>query len=399
MPRLGYQYGYTYIDNDSSYRGTVFLLVLACPIAFVLYLGFYLIFSIIMIVKKGIRILLTSVSLLVLSIVAIGLMFALSKGIAFHRTEGFYDRIKVTANVDEISEWLINLDYSNYEKEEYSESIKLLEHQYPPSIKMLNPLWVVLKERNSKKYARLVYGSGMEGDFGLVIHEEGLDIPLDDFDDSEYRIPLPKNGFVWNEIEKNIVCFPFPIPQVQGVKNLELVALYFYEKGSDDGSYPPNYPHADGVMIAIWGDGTIVWSSNLFRGGPPYYKGKITLDEIENIYSKINSKKLFKSPLSDAFISKWQGDQQCLFVQKEKEYIHMISSHKVSEQSGDRTNSLPLEIQYAFKEYPPQSKKHKQFRRNWDYIIETLKDSIPEQGEEIENLTIDNQGYEIDLGW
>ena len=79
----------------------------------------------------------------------------------------------------------------------------------------------------------------------------------------------------------------------------------------------------------------------------------------------------------------------------------MISSHKIREQNNADSDALPITAGrgYDHEEYPPNSKIHKQFRENWDYIITVLNDSIPEQGEKIENLVIENKPYEIDLGW
>jgi hypothetical protein len=41
--------------------------------------------------------------------------------------------------------------------------------------------------------------------------------------------------------------------------------------------------HAPALLFACWNDGSIVYSSNITRGGPPYYQGSVGLASLSDV--------------------------------------------------------------------------------------------------------------------
>lgn len=47
------------------------------------------------------------------------------------------------------------------------------------------------------------------------------------------------------------------------------------------------------IVVVVWGDGTIIWSSDLVRGGGPYRKAKIDPEKISNVLSQLSNRGAF----------------------------------------------------------------------------------------------------------
>jgi hypothetical protein len=41
------------------------------------------------------------------------------------------------------------------------------------------------------------------------------------------------------------------------------------------------------LIVAVWGDGRIIWSQNRISGGAPYYSGNIEPKEIQSLLAKL----------------------------------------------------------------------------------------------------------------
>jgi hypothetical protein len=44
------------------------------------------------------------------------------------------------------------------------------------------------------------------------------------------------------------------------------------------------------LILAVWADGTIVWSQNSAKGGDPYLEGKCSIDDLSSLLSKAKKK-------------------------------------------------------------------------------------------------------------
>ena len=47
------------------------------------------------------------------------------------------------------------------------------------------------------------------------------------------------------------------------------------------------------LIVGVWSDGTIIWSSDRRRGGPPYSKGKIEIGRVEKLADDLNGTGFF----------------------------------------------------------------------------------------------------------
>ena len=111
-------------------------------------------------------------------------------------TNGFYDLVQQRASIEEIRTWLKS------EAEIVAATpIRLYEADYPKSIAVLKPRQVLLSEKDGAKYVRLIYGKGVEWDFGLIVCEDQIQIPLDDYTVSEYRKEVSDIAFVWHQLK------------------------------------------------------------------------------------------------------------------------------------------------------------------------------------------------------
>ena len=115
--------------------------------------------------------------------------------------EGCLERMKrEEADILAIQAWIktVDLEYLNPPKEgPYRWLVD--EPKWPDAVQKLSPGFVYIhKLKNGKIFAKLIYGGALTGHWGLAVGVDTKEIPLNDFYESEYRLELAPNAFIWS---------------------------------------------------------------------------------------------------------------------------------------------------------------------------------------------------------
>jgi hypothetical protein len=113
-------------------------------------------------------------------------------------TKGLIKTMKERADVSAIHKWLYTTDT------ERAGTFEVNENRWPEAIRELSPkLVLVTREANDRVYVRLIWRSGVTGDWGIVIGVSSTEVPiLAEHYKSEYRRQWLPNAFVWKGIYK-----------------------------------------------------------------------------------------------------------------------------------------------------------------------------------------------------
>ncbi|MHC4742242.1 MAG: hypothetical protein ACYS8Z_10035 [Planctomycetota bacterium] len=193
--------GYTAAIEDSPYFDIIFFAAFALPLLFFI----CLVINGVVLVKIGIRYIFCSLVFWLLSFLICYLIgCCLSFFWGFPAARGYYCYVRDNVEIDELQKWLTEYEHKITRQEEYGEEYRtdlIFEENWPVCIKQLNPKEVTLYGEKPQKYIRIIHGLVAGPSFGLCVMEEPLDIPLDVYYDSEYRIKLSDNAFIWHQIK------------------------------------------------------------------------------------------------------------------------------------------------------------------------------------------------------
>jgi hypothetical protein len=89
------------------------------------------------------------------------------------------------------------------------------------------------------------------------------------------------------------------------------------------------------IILAIWPDGFIVWSSDRVMGGPPYHAGHIDPKRVTTLLSRFDKDGLFAHERLNQ--SHFGPDSQfnTLFIKSGKKQVKMCSWHEIMEESDE----------------------------------------------------------------
>ena len=197
-----YRLGLTLFNDEVTGAFTVLL-----PFVYLAFIVVLLIRGVFKVIMCGIRCeirhLCQQMFFVALSILIVISGFIIGEPGSKYTTKGVFKTMKQRADILSIQKWLgseqamVGVDKDGI----------LNESRWPDAINDLSPRLVVIKRTVSgEKYARLVWGGGMIGFYGLTIGAASDEIPLNDFCMSEYRLGLASNAFVWGELKKPVPC-------------------------------------------------------------------------------------------------------------------------------------------------------------------------------------------------
>ena len=181
---------YAFQDN---YYGAIFFWALMGSFPLLLIVGF---FYIVVPVSLGFRYFMPSLAFLGLSLLLMyGFIRIVPQGFLL---KGYYKCANNNADIAGIQEWLIGYKITSDTPIDSNDFIQESIHDFdrPECIKVLNPRYVSLYEKDSKRYVRLFYSLNWEENFGLCISEEGVDVPFYNYK-HEQRKSIQDNAFVW----------------------------------------------------------------------------------------------------------------------------------------------------------------------------------------------------------
>ena len=163
----------------------------------------------IIIMKFGVKRLLLQIFFIVIPISLNSIMPRFVEDADHIFTEGFLERMKKEAEVPKIQAWLDTLDLVTLKEFEKDESGWWIDNaKWPDVLKKFSHHiedidYVLLKKsKNDRIYVRIMCGGTWAGFYGLVVGVCAEEIPLNDFNESEYRLELAPNAFVWRRLKR-----------------------------------------------------------------------------------------------------------------------------------------------------------------------------------------------------
>ena len=159
------------------------------------------------IVKFGVKRLLLQIIFIAIPVSLNSIMPRFVKDGDYFFTQGLLERMEKEADVPKIQSWVDTLDLvtlGQFEKDERGWWID--KEQWPDVLKKFSRHvedvdHVLLKKlKNERIYVRIMCGGTWAGFYGLVVGVGEEEIPLNDFNRSEYRLELAPNAFVWRRI-------------------------------------------------------------------------------------------------------------------------------------------------------------------------------------------------------
>lgn len=137
------------------------------------------------------------------------------------------------------------------------------------------------------------------------------------------------------------------------------------------------YPH---IILAFYEDGTLIWSDDHTRGGPPYHMSRVPAKAIQELQERFTSTGLFRT--INVSYCPMDAPSVEIFFKGADGYMQLQSSHELTE---ERPNLLAGE--HDVRELrrgesrdellAKESKAYQEFRASWSQVKRSLLDVIP----------------------
>ena len=143
------------------------------------------------------------------------------------------------------------------------------------------------------------------------------------------------------------------------------------------------------VIVAIWNDGTIIWSKEPVNGGAPYFKGHIEPKELTQTLTVIREK--VKDKEFKKFNVGFDSAYTRIAIDDAESPLFMASWHEGFESNPklvDTANGITsLDGRDRKAVWEKQPEEYKTFRAVWAYIKESALALIPKEGEAVQDIT------------
>jgi hypothetical protein len=189
---MDYRIGLTlYEEHWSVYISLLFLLAYFVLTVVVLLIQFIRVIT--EGIKFGTKRALLQISFMVITVLIFFLSPKLLMYTKYTFTKGLLKTMKSRVDISAIHVWLDTVD------KERVGTFEIDESRWPEAIKDLSPkLVLVTRTTDNRIYVRLTWGSGVTGEWGVVIGANVTEVPiLSERYKSEYRRQWPPDAFVW----------------------------------------------------------------------------------------------------------------------------------------------------------------------------------------------------------
>jgi hypothetical protein len=149
---------------------------------------------------------------------------------------------------------------------------------------------------------------------------------------------------------------------------------------TEDWSYAPHrHPQ---LILGLWTDGHIVWSTDQIRGGPPYRAARIPASQLQNLLTLIETDGMFVDPdLSVSWVP-LHSDFTTIFARWGEQQLLLRSRHEIEEVTASAGEEVPF--------------KNRRFRSAWTEIRRRASALIPTQSANVRGELIQVRG---ELTW
>lgn len=174
------------------------------------------------------------------------------------------------------------------------------------------------------------------------------------------------------------------IPVVGGKESCPVVAIW-----RDDHGNAPTKDFGPFVITAIWQDGTVIWSKDNVRGGPPYFRGNIDPDGLESVLQGLAADEAFVVPYAyqnnfgpDSFFTAVYLFHKGLAFFSRSWHEMAEQNSKVVAASGGMLSLTALDGKSREEFLKDDKEDYLKYRQMWERIRRAITSLLPEKGEE-----------------
>jgi hypothetical protein len=150
-------------------------------------------------------------------------------------------------------------------------------------------------------------------------------------------------------------------PDVQRpiTKANNIFAIYFEDWGLSSSGQPR-------LIVALWEDGRIIWSTNESHGGGPYREGVVQPGTLDQFLARMEREGVFQdAKLSRAWFAA-DSEFTTIFLKRGRKRLQMRSEHEVAKTCCDCIPST-------------DAADYRSFRRVWDEIRSSSGKFLPDE--------------------
>jgi hypothetical protein len=167
-----------------------------------------------------------------------------------------------------------------------------------------------------------------------------------------------------------------PKPVVRPISEADTVLAVYYQ------DWTRGSPRPDGLILAIWPDGHIVWSGDRVRGGPPYRQAEVDPKKVSALVGKFDTDGLFDDDKWNVGYWDPHADFLTVLVKSGKKKVSMCSDHEAAQANGfDVLHwKLPKRLDRRLEILREAPKDYLFFRVVWDDTRKRLAEFVPAEG-------------------
>ena len=145
-----------------------------------------------------------------------------------------------------------------------------------------------------------------------------------------------------------------------------------------------------GLIFAGWKDGTIVWSQDQKKGGPPYQTLKIDPAKLETLLAKLEKDGVFKKTPDDLVYYGPDASYHRIELLSGKKHVYLESWHEAYEGNNPKTVATSYGLTTLDKAKTREqtlsedNDSYRAFRKLWSEIRDFTTKLIPDKGEPCE---------------
>lgn len=212
--------------------------------------------------------------------------------------------------------------------------------------------------------------------------------------------PLPANASPYG-ISGPTISITGPTVEQSQLTSETLIAAIYYEIGyARTDINRDEYPH---IIMAIYEDGTLIWSDDHIKGGPPYHLTKRPIKVVQQFEEEFSSAGLFNKLTWDNYRSMHDPYDEIYFKGPDG-YMQMSSSHEYFEKNHPGAVGTEKGY-YRFLNngessgvvLAQESSKYQAFRTRWSRVKRRLLGLIPlKDTDGISTVTIQTGCFQIE---
>lgn len=201
--------------------------------------------------------------------------------------------------------------------------------------------------------------------------------------------------------------FSISIPNLSG-RDLPIVVICYERSTSVVFNFDKTKekPERHPIILMVWSDGSVLYSSDFMQGGSPYQMGRIDTPVLDTFFKHVRSALSWDQSLY-CYDSAPDADTISIFLRDHDQSLYMNSWFELREESGmlvcTATAAESLDGRKLSDVINEQPAGYQKFRTLWETIRKESKTLIPKESESItpviESRIVQIQAKPLDEDW